>query len=120
MEKFNALGSDATQIADQWSVGGTAFLTEQLIRPMKARSPEVFNRLLLDRNKAWAAKLSDFMDGSGTGFVAVGTSHLLGEGSLLYELNTMGYEVERHLAFKGENVINTVDAHIERVEGIQP
>ena len=114
MERFNTLGLDATQIADQWSIGGTEYLTDQLIRPMKARAPEVFNSLLRDRNRAWTTELSRFMEDSGTGFVAVGTAHLLGENSLVHELREQGYEVKRHFAFKGESVIDTVDAKIER------
>lgn len=115
LEKFNSLGRDATEVAEQWSVGGTDFLTKTLIRPMKARSPEVFNSLLRDRNRAWSTKLSRFMeDNSGTAFVAVGTAHLLGEGSLLSELREQGYAVQRYYAFKGEPVIDTVDAKIVR------
>ena len=114
LERFNSLGEEATEIASQWSVGGTDFLTEKLIHPMKARSPLVFNRLLKDRNKAWAAELSRFMEDSGTGFVAVGTAHLLGEDSLLSELREQGFSVQRYHAFKGEDVIDTVDATIVR------
>ena len=114
LEQFNSLGEDATEIAEQWSIGGTEFLTEKLILPMKARSPLVFDRLLQDRDKAWAAQLSRFMDDSGTGFVAVGTAHLLGEDSLLSELREQGYSVQRYHAFKGEPVIDTVDATIIR------
>lgn len=117
MEQFSTLGQDATDIAEQWSVGGTAYLTEKLIRPMKARSPEVFKRLLRDRNRNWVVPLSRFMEDSGTGFVAVGTAHLLGEGSLLQELREQGYSVSRYHAFKGETVIDTVDARIERAGG---
>jgi len=114
MEQFNTLGLDAIQVANQWSVGGTEYLTGALIRPMKARPPEVFNNLLRDRNRAWANSLFRFMEDSGTGFVAVGTAHLLGEESLLDELREQGYEVQRHFAFMGENVIDTVDATIDR------
>ncbi len=114
LEQFNSLGEDATEIAEQWSVGGTDFLTEQLIRPMRARSPLVFNRLLRDRNTAWAKKLSRFMEDSGTGFVAVGTAHLLGDDSLLSELREQGFSVQRYHAFMGEPVIDTVDAMIVR------
>jgi uncharacterized protein YbaP (TraB family) len=114
MEQFSILGRDATEIAEQWSVGGTDYLTEKLIRPMKARAPEVFNGLLRDRNRNWVAPLSRFMDDSGTGFVAVGTAHMLGEDSLLTELREQGYSVQRYHAFKGENVIDTVDAKIQR------
>ena len=114
LERFNALGLDATNIAEQWAVGGTDYLTDQLIRPMKSREPEVFNNLLRDRNRAWANKIARFMEDSGTGFVAVGTAHLLGEQSLLSELREQGYTVQRYYAFKGENLIETVDAKIER------
>ena len=114
MEQFNTLGQAATEIADQWSVGGTDFLNEELIRPMKSRAPEVFNSLLRDRNRAWSTKLSRFMEDSGTGFVAVGTAHLLGEQSLLSELREQGYAVQRFYAFKGDPVIDTVDAKILR------
>lgn len=116
MEQFNRLGQDATEIAEQWSVGGTDYLTEKLIRPMKSRPPEVFNRLLRDRNRAWVTPLSQFMEDSGTGFVAVGTAHLLGEQSLLDELRAQGFRVSRHYAFKGESVIDTVDATIQRTQ----
>ena len=114
MERFNNLGQEATDIAEQWSIGGTDYLTETLIGPMKARPPEIFNSLLRDRNRAWASTLTRFMEDSGTGFVAVGTAHLLGEESLLSELREQGYSVQRYYAFKGENVIDTVDARIER------
>jgi uncharacterized protein YbaP (TraB family) len=114
MERFNSLGQEATDIAEQWSIGGTDYLTKTLIDPMKARPPEIFNNLLRDRNRAWASTLTRFMEDSGTGFVAVGTAHLLGEQSLLSELREQGYSVQRYYAFKGENVIDTVDARIER------
>jgi len=54
------------------------------------------------------------MEDSGTGFVAVGAAHLLGEESLLSELREQGFSVQRHHAFKGEPVIDTVDATIVR------
>ena len=114
MERFNSLGEDATEVAEQWSVGGTDFLTEKLINPMRSRAPEVFNSLLRDRNRAWSTTLSRFMEDSGTGFVAVGTAHLLGEDSLLSSLREQGYSVQRHYAFKGDAVIDTVDATIVR------
>ena len=54
------------------------------------------------------------MEDSGTGFVAVGTAHLLGEESLLSELREQGFSVQRYHAFKGDPVIDTVDATIIR------
>jgi len=115
LENYNRLGEDMVLIAKSWAIGRTDFLTQELIKPMKARSPEVFNALLRDRNRKWATRLSRFMEDSGTGFVAVGTAHLLGEGSLIDELRKQGYDVRRHYAFKGENVISPNELSIERV-----
>ena len=116
LENYNRLGDEMTLIAKSWAIGRTDFLTQELIKPMKARAPEVFNALLRDRNRKWANTLSRFMEDSGTGFVAVGTAHLLGDGSLLDELREQGYTVTRYYAFKGENVISPTDLSIERVE----
>ena len=115
LENYNDLGENMTLIAKSWAIGRTDFLTQELIKPMKARAPEVFNALLRDRNRKWASTLARFMEDSGTGFVAVGTAHLLGEDSLLDELREQGYEVKRHYAFKGENVISPNELSIERV-----
>ena len=115
LEGFNQLGDDMTIVAEQWSVGGTDYLTQELVIPMKSRAPELYTSLLKDRNEKWAEEISDFMDGSGTAFVAVGVSHLLGEDSLLAQLHEQGFKIKRHFAFQGENVINTVDTSI-RVE----
>lgn len=114
MERFNTLGADMTDVAEAWSVGQTDVLTRKLIRPMKTQAPEVFNSLLRDRNRKWASRLARFMDDSGTGFVAVGTAHLLGEDSLLDELREQGYTVSRYYAFQGENVIDAVNPTIIR------
>jgi len=114
LESFNDLGEDLNKVAEQWSVGGTEYLTDELVTPMKSRAPEVYNALLRDRNRKWAPQLVRFMEDSGTGFVAVGVSHLLGEDSLLAELRKQGYDIERYYAFKGENVIETVDTTIIR------
>lgn len=116
LENFNTLGPELSRISDAWALGRTEYLTTELIQPMRERSPEIFNALLRDRNKDWVKTLARFMDDSGTGFVAVGTAHLLGEDSLLDELREQGYDVRRYYAFQGDNVINTTDAVILRPE----
>ena len=114
MEKFNTIGDDMVRIAQSWSIGRTDILTDKLVRPMRLRAPEVFNALLRDRNRKWASQLTRFMEDSGTGFVAVGTAHLLGEQSLLEELRERGYTVSRYYAFQGEDVIDPLNPSILR------
>lgn len=108
LEGFNTLGSDISKVAQAWSVGQTRYLTRELIDEAKARSPEFYRQFFTEVNTDWAAPLTRFMEGSGTGFAAVGIGHLLGDQSLLEIMREQGYEVQRHYAFKGEAVIETV------------
>ena len=108
LEGFNTLGDDLTKVAQAWSVGQTDYLTRELIVETKNRSPDIYQSLFDDVNREWARPLTRFMEGSGTGFAAIGIGHLLGEDSLQELLADQGYEVGRYYAFKGENLIQTV------------
>lgn len=114
LEGFDTLGKELTNIAKAWSTGGTAYLTREVVQPFKAKSPVFYDALLTQRNKKWTSQLTKFMEGSGTGFAAVGTSHLLGEDSLIEMLREQGYTVARYYAFQGEDVINPINPRIER------
>lgn len=108
LEGFNTLGSDLTKVAQAWSVGQTNYLTRELIQETKNRSPDIYQTYFDDVNREWVKPLTQFLEDGGTGFVAVGIGHLLGEDSLQALLEDQGYEVGRYYAFKGENVIQTV------------
>ena len=81
---------------------------------LKATSPDFYKSLLTERNKAWAKILIRYMEDSGTAFVAVGTSHLLGEDSVINLLKEQGYTVSRYYDFQGENVITPINPTIIR------
>jgi uncharacterized protein YbaP (TraB family) len=116
LEGFNTLGDDLKSVVRSWAVGGTDFLTKEMVVALKNKSPEFYNALLVDRNRKWAKTLTRWMEDSGTGFVAVGASHLLGEDSLIEMLREQGYQVSRYYAFQGENVINPINPTITRPE----
>ncbi len=114
LENFNSLGPDLKQIVQAWSVGGTDFLTREMVLKLKTRSPDFYKALLTDRNEKWAKVLTRYMEGSGTAFVAVGASHLLGEDSVINLLRDQGYKVTRFYAFQGDNVITPTEVKIKR------
>lgn len=105
MERYDAMSGMLAQIAQDWAVGDVDALTEMLVGPLEGAPDGYVQTVLLDRNEAWADRIARFMQGSGTGFVAVGTAHLLGEGSLIEALEARDYDVARYLAFLGEDVI---------------
>lgn len=108
LERFNSLGDNLRRISDAWSVGQTDALAAKTVTPLASTSPELYSALIKDPNRRWSQDLLRFMEGSGTGFVAVGVSHLLGEHSLQAIFKDQGYDVSRYYAFKGEDVIRTI------------
>jgi len=109
LEGYNNLGPNMDRAARQWSVGDVDKLKTEIIERSKSRSPDFYQALFTDRNRLWADKLIKFLDGSGTGFVAVGIGHMLGEESLNNHLEEAGYSVERYYGFQGEPVINIIE-----------
>ncbi len=105
MEKYNSIGSDLVQIAEKWAEGNERELRDMMGTTMKDRSPELYEALIVKRNQNWTEQMTRFMEDSGTGFAAVGLSHLLGEDSVQNMLRDQGYNVSRYFAFKGEPVI---------------
>jgi len=116
LEGFSSLGDDLISVAKAWAVGGTDYLTREMVVPMKSKSPIFYDALITQRNQKWTAEFVKFMEGSGTGFAAVGTSHLLGDDSVIEMLRDQGYEVSRYYAFQGDDVINPINPTIERPE----
>jgi len=116
LEGFNTLGDDLQQITQAWAAGRTDFLTREVVMAMKTKSPELYKSLMTERNVRWTRQITRFMEDSGTGFVAVGTGHLLGDDSLIEQLREQGYDVSRYYAFQGQDVINPINPTIIRPE----
>jgi uncharacterized protein YbaP (TraB family) len=76
-----------------WMAGDTAELDRQALAPMRKASPELFKRLVMDRNARWAAALDARLKGRGRTVVVVGVGHLIGPGSLPERLRALGYSV---------------------------
>ncbi|MBV1889189.1 MAG: TraB/GumN family protein [Proteobacteria bacterium] len=57
--------------------------------------PELYEALLTSRNQNWAHQIKTIMDGSGRYFIAVGTGHLVGKGSVQDYLRAQGLTVVR-------------------------
>lgn len=71
-----------------WVKGDATSVGETLQEALA--DPELYAVLLTNRNQNWAAQIKTLMDGSGDYFIAVGTGHLVGKGS-----------VQEFLALKG-------------------
>lgn len=76
-------------------VAGDVAATEALVLDPLEGNAQAYARLITRRNKAWAKDLAKVLAGGGRHFVAVGTGHLIGAGSVLKLLEKEGYSITR-------------------------
>ncbi len=81
-------------LVDEWADGDVAGLTAVVANPEAfGSSDQIYNSLLVVRNKAWVPQVEAMLDEPGTVFIAVGAAHLMGEDSVIKMLRDKGYEV---------------------------
>lgn len=81
--------------AEAWSRGDTDTLAAIIAHDLRQTSDAVQQRVLADRNAAWADWVTPRMERPGRVFMAVGTGHLVGPGSLQDALAAKGLHVRR-------------------------
>jgi len=90
-----AQGSEYLQsLKSAWKSGDTTAINELINAALQTHS-HIYRRLITERNKAMTTKIIDLLNQEKISFVVVGAGHLVGEDSILQELNAQGYAVER-------------------------
>ncbi len=80
-----------------WSAGDVAALDDLMVREMAADYPELYEALLVRRNRDWAGQIQTLLAGEGVSVIAVGAAHLVGDDSVQALLGARGIAVERLL-----------------------
>ncbi len=78
-----------------WQQGDPDALDRVGTADMRKHLPLLYQRLLVERNRAWAHTIAGLMHSPGTIFVAVGAAHLAGPDSLQHQLENLGIRVHR-------------------------
>jgi uncharacterized protein YbaP (TraB family) len=94
LEDLDTEIANVKSLADAWSRGDTAAIEELELTSM-ASSPELYQRLLVERNAAWVPTVEDCFKQQTSCFVVVGAAHLVGPDSLVAMLQKKGYKVEQ-------------------------
>ena len=84
-----------TRLIDAWKSGDVATIARLEDEDMRQTAPELYQRLLVQRNEAWAAKIAALLQQPGTVFIAVGAAHLAGPDSVQVQLQKLGVEAHR-------------------------
>ena len=82
------------RLLSAWMKSDTKALEKNALEPLRKAAPEIYQRLVLDRNAAWTKALDARLKGSGRSVVIVGVGHLIGPGGTPARLRALGYSVE--------------------------
>ncbi len=86
---------DIDKILAAWQKGDPDTIASIENDDFRKDYPELYNKLVIARNKAWADKLATLLQGEGTTFMAVGAAHLTGTDSVLQLLHARGFTISR-------------------------
>ncbi|MDD2321721.1 MAG: TraB/GumN family protein [Geobacteraceae bacterium] len=82
-------------LVDAWRRGDTKKLEEIMVAELKARWPELYKKLITDRNRNWLSTIDGYRKTPQTEFVLVGAGHLVGPDGIIAALKKKGYTVEK-------------------------
>jgi hypothetical protein len=95
LEDLDSQTSNVKSMAAAWASGDTAAI-EKVLLPTLRSSPELYDRLLVERNANWVESVETCVKQKTSCFVVVGAAHLVGPDSLVEMLQKKGYKVEQH------------------------
>lgn len=78
-----------------WSAGDVEALGALMNDELATKYPDLYDALLVRRNKAWAGQIETLLKGRGVSVIAVGAAHLAGPDSVQVQLARLGLAVER-------------------------
>jgi hypothetical protein len=87
--------AELTQLIDAWKNGDAATIARLEDEDLRQTDPKLYQRLLVQRNQNWAAKIGDLLRHPGTIFIAVGAAHLAGPDSVQVQLHKLGIDTRR-------------------------
>jgi uncharacterized protein YbaP (TraB family) len=83
------------RLAKAW-IDGDVGTIGAMAAEMKSKAPELYDKIFVRRNIAWAEKIEQMLKGSGVQQIAVGAGHLVGPDSVQAQLAKRGIKVERY------------------------
>jgi uncharacterized protein YbaP (TraB family) len=99
MDGVHQMDEEATVLdtmVKAWAAGDVGQLEKIMIEEDFEEMPEIYDALLVKRNRNWAKQIDELIDAeAGTFFIAVGAAHLAGKDSVIQMLKPLGHTVER-------------------------
>jgi uncharacterized protein YbaP (TraB family) len=94
MKELETTQTSFVTLADAWKSGDAKAVETIVLRELKAE-PEMYQRLLVERNRAWLPQIEALFKRPAAAFVVVGAAHLVGSDGVLQMLRSRGYTVDQ-------------------------
>jgi uncharacterized protein YbaP (TraB family) len=94
LKDIDAEKANMTKLVTAWRAGDVPAVEHLVLTEIKD-DPMLYQRLLVDRNKAWLPKIEALFARRGHAFVVVGAAHLVGPDGVVAMLRAKGYKVEQ-------------------------
>jgi uncharacterized protein YbaP (TraB family) len=91
-------------IMSAWKTGDAARL-ESIMTTSFKDYPDIYDRFIVQRNRAWSGFIEQLLAQGGTTLVVVGAGHLVGQDNLLQLLRDKKYTIEQVSAYSGTAAI---------------
>ena len=88
------IAEEIDQLIDAWRRGDVEFLEQNMLAETQ-RFPELYNALVVKRNKAWVEKIKPLIGSEDDYLIVVGALHLIGDDGVPALLATLGIEAEQ-------------------------
>ena len=90
---FHQTGTQFLEIVRAWKAADTRRLDQLIHSQLGVQFTPIYQRLIVDRNRAWIRKIEDLLQTPEVELVLVGTGHLVGRESVLSLLKEKGCAV---------------------------
>lgn len=94
LKELDVLDKGLNLLVRSWLSGGSQELEGLMLGSFK-EYPELYQRIILDRNQRWLSQIEKFLSQGEVYMVVVGAGHLVGKGSVIELLRERGYRIEQ-------------------------
>jgi uncharacterized protein YbaP (TraB family) len=94
LQELDTQKSSVVQLADAWRSGDVAAVERVVLKDVQ-QDKQMYERLIVDRNREWLPHIDALFTRRGAAFVVVGAAHLVGPDGLVQMLRAKGYTVEQ-------------------------
>ncbi len=94
LSELDLLDKSLDQVVQSWSLGDARALEQLVLAGMK-EYPQIYEKIVVDRNRRWLPDLVKMLEQGEKALVVVGAAHLVGKNGVIELLKRRGYTTEQ-------------------------